>query len=151
MCVSQQPELRWIPVGLWVLAACAGRSTGSKQGFATNKRPLAPCQGAFRFGRQGQAGQGSSGKGRAGRHQKRPGQAGTGQARAGRRAGRKGGRAAAKQAGLTPTQTAPVPGICQPKTRDPWGYPPNPRTDQKHANGRGFGVLIKNGLTSGIV
>ena len=45
MCVSQQPELTWIPVGLWVLAACAGRSTRSKQGFPTNTWLLAPCQG----------------------------------------------------------------------------------------------------------
>ena len=31
MCVSQhKTELRWITVGLWVLAACAGRSTRSK-------------------------------------------------------------------------------------------------------------------------
>ena len=81
MCVSQQPELRWIPVGLWVLAACAGRSTRSKQGFPTNNWPLAPCQGCSKAG-QGRAtfekrvlgldaGQGQGGQGRAG--QGRPG------------------------------------------------------------------------------
>ena len=35
MCVSQQSELKWILVGLWVLAACAGRSTRSKRSQQT--------------------------------------------------------------------------------------------------------------------
>ena len=90
MCVSQQPELRWITVGLWVLAACAGRSTRSKQGFPTNTWPFAPCQGCSKaresratFRKKRVLGlDGGQGRGRAGAGQ---GQGSAGQGRAARR------------------------------------------------------------------
>ena len=95
MCVSQQPELSWIAVGLWVLAACAFCLTRSKQGFPTNSWLLAPCQVArkhrksvFQVWRAGvvQTGQAGQGAGRAGgRTCLAPrGRAGQGTGRAGR-------------------------------------------------------------------
>ena len=52
MCVSQQSELRWILVGLWVLVACAGRSTrikGSQQTIGLSH----PVRVAREQGKQG--------------------------------------------------------------------------------------------------
>ena len=50
-CAFQsKSQLRWISVGLWVLAACAGRSTrskGSQKQFALHA--LSPCQGCSKF------------------------------------------------------------------------------------------------------
>ena len=52
MCVSQQPELKWTLVGLWVLAACAGRSTRSK-GSQQTLRFSHPVKVARKQGKQG--------------------------------------------------------------------------------------------------
>ena len=114
-----------------VLAACAGRSTRSKQAFPTNTWPLAPCQGCSKA-RESRTTFRSmfsvrmQGRGREGR---------AGQGRAGGRAEQ--GRAGQGRAGHARNLQGPVPEICQPGA-------PDPRIRQlgrqKLLNGEGFGV-----------
>ena len=107
MRVTEKTELKWIIVGLWLLAACAGRSTRNK-GSQQTPRLSHPVRVARKHSkssraeqegntaRQGRAGQGRAGQGRAG--QGRAGQGRAGQGRAGQgRAGQ--GRAGQGRAG----------------------------------------------------
>ena len=83
MCVSQQNA--WITVELWVLAACAVRSTRSKGSQQTLRlsHPVRVARKQRKAGRLSR--KGGRGQGRAG-----PGQAGQGQAGAGQEQGRAG-------------------------------------------------------------
>ena len=111
----------------------ASRRANTGQGRAGQGRAGPAVQGRARAG-QGRAGPGP------GQGQGRPGQA-----RAGGSKGSFSGRPGQGRAGQGRAATRP-PGqgrAGQGNGSRPWGVPPQtPNTDQKHANGSGFGVLI---------
>ena len=135
MCVSQHTELLWITVGLWVLAACVGRSTRSKGSQQTLRLShpvrVARKQGKGRlFAFQGRL---VGGRGKlVGQAQEAPPGAPDPAIRENWR-----GRPFSD-----PPRRPRVPGFCQPGAPDPpAGTPQTPQTHPKNQSEE-FGVLL---------
>ena len=133
MCVHSKTELRWNTVGLWVLAACASRSTRSKGSQQTLRlshpvRVARKQSKAGRFSRRGwwpfaQAHLSGEGQGTGTRRPPKP-------------------PGSFWRLMGPPPRTGP--GSCQPWGPRPFGGSPQtpPSTDQNDINSEGFGVLL---------